>query len=41
MNSHESSYRWLMLVLFGMLVGVNQMLVLNFAPLVTTHAKHV
>ncbi len=36
LDKNESSYRWLILVLFGVLVGVNQMLVLNFAPLVTT-----
>jgi len=29
-------YRWVILLLFGALVGVNQMLMLNFAPLVTT-----
>jgi len=31
-----SSYRWTILILFTALVGVNQMLVINFAPLVTT-----
>ncbi len=36
---YNNNTRWTVLLIFGVIVGINQMLVLNFAPLVTTLQK--